>query len=780
MNLFPHILMRIGGIPFEKLDVLCLDVSLFEEIHQSIETLQDDVELENKFNQELIRIRENIKELSKETALRNGLLLSAPSVLDRISSYQKKEIADFRKKEKQTERTIVQYLTRIATKTSPFSTFNQIGLAEIKEQPSLIKNAELISNQSFVRINNYILKSFKDSIVQDRTLVQGLRIVVNSTLTRLENGYEFLVNDNNIEAFQTIGEHPVVQLILEKLESGKGILFSELINKLLEDVDAEKGELENFVLELHEVGLLEFEIRVSNLDANWELKCLDLLEVLPKCQLSVDWMTLLLQLQEAKQKYPRLRTWERRILLKKALIRFNSLFEEINQGVEKTEQTIFKKQFDNQLVFNEMNLLYEDYAVESETSVSKKNIETLLNKIDAFIKVLEPFQRNNEMEELTYFFKENYTNKVDLLTFYKAFVEWKLSNNIKNNSDNDFNEPFQKWKLALKKTIVIKNDIANIEIGNLQNRVLNKKEKPKSHSVFVQLYQNGNEFHCFLNSVMPGYGKYFSRFLHLFPEKVTKELKERNNRTNQFFAEINDNSFFNANIHPSLMPYEIKLLDENTQVSKSRELSLKDIYISLVNDKLKLIDKRIGREIVPFDLGFLALAGRSELFKLLSHFSEATFSPVHQVINVINDLVSNQNKIQVFPRIVIENRITIQRKTWIIPKLSIPKPQQKHETEWTLYKRVLNWMKENNLPLEGFYTINSKELAKNKDEVRNTDAYKPQYVNFNNPILVQLFIRSCKKIETSLKLVEMLPDSSDLLTWNDEKYVSEFLFQWNS
>ena len=132
-------------------------------------------------HQDLIRIRENIKELSKETALRNGLLLSAPSVLDRIASYQKKEIADFRKKEKQTERTIVQYLTRIATKTSPFSTFNQIGLAEIKEQPSLIENAELISNQSFVRINNYILKSFKDSIVQDRTLVQGLRIVVNST-----------------------------------------------------------------------------------------------------------------------------------------------------------------------------------------------------------------------------------------------------------------------------------------------------------------------------------------------------------------------------------------------------------------------------------------------------------------------------------------------------------------------------------------------------------------------------------------------------------------------
>ena len=203
--------MRIGGIPFEKLDTLNINALLFEEIYESIEIAQNSSELENKFNEELICIRENIKTLSKETVLTNGLVLSAPSVLDRIASYQKKEIARFRKKEKQTERTIVQYLTRIATKTSPFSTFTQIGLAEIKEQSSLIENAKLTSNQSFVRINNYILKRFKDSIVQNRTLVQGLRIVVNSTLTRLENGYEFLVNDNNIEVFQTMGDHPVVQ-----------------------------------------------------------------------------------------------------------------------------------------------------------------------------------------------------------------------------------------------------------------------------------------------------------------------------------------------------------------------------------------------------------------------------------------------------------------------------------------------------------------------------------------------------------------------------------------
>ena len=776
--------MRIGGIPFEKLDALCINVSLFDEIYQSVETLQNNSELEIQFNQALILIRENIKNLSKESALTNGLVLSAPSLLDRITSYQKKEIAGFRKKEKQTERTIVQYLTRIATKTSPFSTFNQIGLAEIKEQSSLIENAEFSSNQSFVRINNYVLKSFKNSIVQDKMLRQDLRIIVNSTLTRLENGYEFLANDNNIEAFQTIDDNPVVQLVLKKLDIGEGLLFGELIKELQEEVDAAEDDLDNFLFELQDIGLLVFDMNISSLDGNWEWKALDLLTNLPNAELSDNWKKLLLQLSEAKQAYPNLNFKERRNLLKKAFKASNVLFEQIQKVSKTNNETVFKKQLDHQLTFNEMNLLYEDYYVRSSTSISKSDIETILNKLNTFIKTLELFQRNEEIEQLTYFFKkldlDLDSRKVDLLTFYKAFAKWKLSNNSNNDLENDFNEGFEKWKSTFKKTIVIENDIVNIEIKKLPKLVLNTKLPNQSHSVFVQLYKNRNEFQCFLNSAMPGYGKYFSRFLHLFPTNITTALQARNNNQKRLFAEINDDSFFNANIHPPLMPFEIKLLDGNVQVPKKQQLLLKEIEITLINNELKLIHHSTGKEIIPFDLGFLALAGRSELFKLLSSFSAAAFSPIHQVINLVNDLVTNENKIQVFPRIVIEHKITIQRKTWIIPKENIPQAQQKHETEWILYKRILNWVKENNLPLEGFYTISPKELSKDRLRVRNTDAYKPQYINFKNPILVQLFIRSCKKIATSLKLEEMFPDSNQLLDWNKDKYVSEFLFQWKS
>ena len=774
--------MRIGGIPFEKLDALCINDLFFDKIHQSIEKLQNASELKNQFNQELNRIRENIKNLSKEPALTNGLVLSAPSLLDRIASYQNKEITRFRKKEKQTERTIVQYLTRIATKTSPFSTFTQIGLAELKEQSALIENADFTTNQSFVRINNYILKSFKDSVIQDKALVQGLPILINSTLKELENEYEFLVNDSNIEAFQTIETHPVVQLVLDKLDCKQNLQFHELIHELQEEVDAEKGDLERFVLELYEIGLLEFDFNISSLDSNWEIKCLNLLVRLPNSILSDNWTKLLHQLIEAKQTYGTISFDARRELLKQTFKTLNHSLEQINETTERSTETIFKKQFDNNLTFSQMNLLYEDYAIQNTTCISKNSIEQLLKKLNAFIKILQPLQKNTEIAELTDFYKKNYNTSVDLLHFYKAFSTWKLSNQPQTDLDNSFNEKIKRWKKTLKETISIENHQANIPLEALKQIPTNKqKEKhSKSHSAFVQVYQNENQFQCFLNAAMPGYGKYFSRFLHLFPQTITADIKERNNRLKQIFAEINDDSFFNANIHPPLMPFEIKLLDGNIQVPQSQQILLKDIEITLINHQLKLVHKQTKKEIVPFDLGFLSLDGRSELFKLLSAFSEASFSPIHQVINVINNKVVNENSIRIFPRIIIEKEITIQRKTWIIPKNNIPKSQQKHETEWILYKRVLRWVKENDLPLEGFYTINPKELAKDKTQIRNNDAYKPQYINFKNPILVQLFIRSCKKIETSLKLVEMLPDRDNLLNWSNQKYVSEFLFQWKS
>jgi hypothetical protein len=60
----------------------------------------------------------------------------------------------------------------------------------------------------------------------------------------------------------------------------------------------------------------------------------------------------------------------------------------------------------------------------------------------------------------------------------------------------------------------------------------------------------------------------------------------------------------------------------------------------------------------------------------------------------------------------------------------------------------------------------------------NPDDFKPQYINFNNPMLVGLFLKMISKMTDQITIEEMLPGSNDLCTINKKKYVTEFLIQW--
>ena len=140
MNLFPYVLVRLGGLSFDKL----ADYTLWEEDISEI-----------TFNQQLALMRVRLQQFANHPILQNGLVLSAPSLLNRIPSFQKRTPEQFRKKERQTERTLMQFLTRIITKTSPFSTFNQIGILSIANQHALLEKTTFHNRQSHIRVNNY-------------------------------------------------------------------------------------------------------------------------------------------------------------------------------------------------------------------------------------------------------------------------------------------------------------------------------------------------------------------------------------------------------------------------------------------------------------------------------------------------------------------------------------------------------------------------------------------------------------------------------------------------
>ena len=138
------------------------------------------------------------------------------------------------------------------------------------------------------------------------------------------------------------------------------------------------------------------------------------------------------------------------------------------------------------------------------------------------------------------------------------------------------------------------------------------------------------------------------------------------------------------------------------------------------------------------------------------------------------------DKIIIHPRISFNNKIIINRKEWIIPAKLLPFKNH-NESESEYFVRIQIWRKEMGLPEVVFSHLlphdpQYKDNSKPKKKLARDD-YKPQYINFLNPFLVRLFEKHLDKVIDTIRFVEMLPGSDQLLKINEKKYVTEFVVQ---
>jgi len=187
------------------------------------------------------------------------------------------------------------------------------------------------------------------------------------------------------------------------------------------------------------------------------------------------------------------------------------------------------------------------------------------------------------------------------------------------------------------------------------------------------------------------------------------------------------------------------------------------------------------------------------------------------------------NKIVYRPRILLESSIILSRKSWIIPAALFP-ARDNNETEFEYFLRLTEWRQEYNIPDEVYVKINvlpsqppkqeetESESKKDEEEKEQTvqkidekpevkeetedekktegeektveqkkarpkmsrDLYKPQYIDFNNPLLIGLFGKMTVNLKNyTVALEERYPLSDGLPEFNGERYSTEQIFQIN-
>ncbi len=998
MELFPHVLIRIGGGPFENLEALNLDrcTGRLEQIYELQRQLDDlgtsicdgiyphiSAQQERKtqnlllnfrrdiYNQrafspekqakissllneslkalftrytatyhelqemigsgeeiyarELVEARAKLYELSQDVNLRKGLLLSSQSLLDRIDRYLQHPSVQLNKKEMQTELSLVKYLTRMLAKTSPFSTFTNLAMGRLTANgkapagsPFIAVKAEDPQVISHVRLNNYLFEYVRTLLLKNPEIYRSFRLRPNPTTQVEEEHFLFLTNHNNIESFQRIPYNEVIELFQELVNRDTGgMTYEELIQTIIREelIEAEPEELEAYIDQLIEYGFLEFNLGVSGIDPDWDLKLRERLEPLAsKNELLHRLVEALQQIREQAMAYGKASLSERKKILEEAYTGFRSICMELHEAAglpaeerktpeeqleeyrqqrkekkdpaddeqeadkgspdnkAKDKETIFKHRSNTFFHYKPEQIFYEDTTLAVEGEVNRDKLSALIGTLQGMMDEIPHLEGyTGEKDAMVHYFLKKFKSSatVDVLRYYEDFykeykkpeAEYKQQmkeksaggdgqakkedkEDVPENGQKAVDKPHktgelpealkvprnEKREVARQKWLngflsVIKDQVGGQELSvnfALPDILKTHAEIPvkepheirhTSFGLFIQLFEEKQSDGSYqlkgvLNSVSPGYGKWISRFLHIFDDAITNDVRTWNQqlcREDEIFAEDCDASMFNANLHPPLMANEIWMPGGHNTLDPDQQIPITALAIKYDPDadQLFLVHRPSGKKLYVFDLGFQALKGRSQLFRLLSMFTRIKYVYSNHLIYVVNrawDQKAGANgqqpdrdageeakpdvkeeKIYFSPRITYEDKFVFQRKSWNIPKSCIP-VKEASENDWSYLVKIDRWRKDLDIPDEVFiYITNPMEvenLPGEKMKRVTRDDYKPQYVCFHNPFTMLLFEKAVTKVPVALRIEEMYPDSKHLLPVGKHRHVSEYLVQW--
>ncbi len=379
---------------------------------------------------------------------------------------------------------------------------------------------------------------------------------------------------------------------------------------------------------------------------------------------------------------------------------------------------------------NVAHLLYENTAVKTNFDVTELEIHGLITKFSCFL------AENN------------------LQTYFSKFQNLELPN--KSTSFDEFHAYY----------------FENFENFRQPEKLFSKKSQK---SVLIQLFRDTeNGLSGVVNQLSIGYGKHFGRFLGLLPKQYSV-LQNRWNTSPKDEIWVLNPAINQADFAQLSPLFESEIVLNGVKSEKKNQILIENIEICNGNALGIFLRHKLEKKIIKiFNIDSKKLSQNNELYHFFNLFAEQD-APLTEFIfeeNKNNKILLDSNIFH-FPRIIIDNSIILQRKIWFVPKNSIPK-KNSGDTLKIFFEKIRAWRLKLDLPSQMFLTIRPQEIFM-PDEKNH---YKPQFIDFDIPIFLDLWEKLVLKAEEILKIEEMLPAGKNLLTSDNQKVVAEFAIQW--
>ncbi len=308
---------------------------------------------------------------------------------------------------------------------------------------------------------------------------------------------------------------------------------------------------------------------------------------------------------------------------------------------------------------------------------------------------------------------------------------------------------------------------------------MGKNVDSMGRAALFQPFREKGQFYIVLNAFSIGHGRLMARFLPLFPKEVLEQLRDYNKEAagDQIWAEQLDASPFNANIHPWLVPADL-VSPGCLYREEPDKIGVEELMVSAIGQELALNHRENGQKVLPFNLGLETLDSRSALFQLLSVFNDypPSTAPMRTHLQAAYEKPKSEG-IFVYPRLYFEEKVVVARKAWFLENNALPQ-KAKGQTDFQYFQFIQKWKRAHNLPDYIFIKIEAERTKRIRDHLVRQDVYKPQMISFHSPIQIRLFSKLLKKAKEGLWIEEMLPAPDQLMRVGAAQHVLELGVEW--
>ncbi|QIK61409.1 hypothetical protein G7050_16785 [Dysgonomonas sp. HDW5A] len=595
--------------------------------------------------------------------IKEAIYLASPELYQEVIKYLKHGIHQEKDKQRILN-TIYKYISRMATRCTPFGLFSGCFIGYLSEKTNLIKDINITRR---TRLDMFFLCELHQKLSKLTEIRSSVKYYLNSTLYSKGQQYRYIEykyhEGQRKHIISTVEHNEYIEYILKL--STNGIYFHELLNYLTNECIEEESAI-TFINEMIDCQIIIDELSPIVTGGDYFQK---LIELLIQANVNDAILSLLISIQSLLDKLDE--TFSEQI------------YENIIHQIEKLE-----------IPFNKKYLFQVDFLHNMKKSDVSQSIITELKSTIRFLSNINGVIHNNNIKNFKEEFYRRYEDRMipllevldpDLGISYPVNnKKWESSPLIDDilfpakseKKKNTFSSPSYQDILLEKfihcmsndesEIILIDNDFNNKEIDNsdelpLTTAALFEVVRDDARGVLVRLKSCGGFSGASL----------FTRFAYLDPEieelVINIANKEQELYNDKIIAEIvhlPDSRTGNILSRPHLRNYELIYM-ANSDLGNERLIPASDLMLCCRGDELVLFSNRLNKEIIP-------------RLTNAHNYNNLHCTPVYRFLcdmqmHLIKDLSFNWGILesQLFlPRVRYKNTI-LYPMTWNIPQKNI-------------------------------------------------------------------------------------------------------------